>query len=68
MNEIDHEFPLPEVEQHKLDEVKEEIVHPISRRARRVLQGNVWMAIGISVAAGVACGFLCGRSAEHRSA
>ena len=59
MNE--HEFPLPDVEQHKLDEVKEEIVHPISRRARRMLEGHVWVAIGVAVAAGAACGFLWGR-------
>ena len=61
MNESEHTFPLTDMEQHKLDEVKEEIVHPISRRARRVLQGNVWVAIGVAVVVGAACGFLWGR-------
>lgn len=61
MNEIEHAFPLPDLEQHKLDEVKEEIVHPISLRLRRALGANAWMAVAISVAAGVACGFLWGR-------
>lgn len=61
MNEAEHVFPLTEVEQHKLDEVKEEIVHPFSRRVRRSLERNVWWAMAISVTAGVACGFAWGR-------
>jgi len=61
MNETEHSFPLPEVEQHKLDDVKEEIVHPISRRARRALGKNVWMVVAISVAVGLACGLAWGR-------
>jgi hypothetical protein len=61
MNELEHVFPLPEVARHKLDEAKEEIVHPISRRIRRGLAQNAWMAIGISMVAGLACGVMWGR-------
>jgi len=61
MKDAEHSFPLSEMEQHKLDEVKEEIVHPISRRARRVLGEKVWMVMAISVAAGLACGLAWGR-------
>jgi hypothetical protein len=61
MNEIEHVFPLPDLEQHKLDEAKEEIVHPVSRRLRRTLGENAWVAIAISVAAGLACGLAWGR-------
>jgi hypothetical protein len=58
MNESEHVFPLPELEQHKLDEVKEEIVHPFSRSMRRVMAANAWSAIAVSLAAGVVCGWL----------
>lgn len=61
MNDTEHLFPLPEVEQHKLDEVKEEVVHPLSRRMRRTLRANVWTAVAISMAAGLACGWMWGR-------
>jgi ElaB/YqjD/DUF883 family membrane-anchored ribosome-binding protein len=61
MNEIEHVFPLPDLEQHKLDEAKEEIVHPVSRRMRRALGENAWAAIAISVAAGLVCGWVWGR-------
>jgi len=60
MNEPEHAFPLPELEQHKLDEVKEEIVHPFTRRSRRFLGANAWTAIAISVAVGAVCGFAWG--------
>ena len=63
MNDTDHLFALPEVEQHKLDDVKEEIMHPIARRARRSFGANVWKGIAISVAAG----FLCGLALGHRA-
>ena len=53
MNEVEHVFPLPDLEQHKLDDAKEEIVHPVSRRMRRGLRENAWMAVGISIAAGL---------------
>jgi len=61
MNETEHVFPLAEPEQHKLDELKEEIVHPVSRRVRHALGRNAWMAVAISMAAGMACGFAWGR-------
>jgi hypothetical protein len=61
MNDTEHVFPLSELEQHKLDEVKEEIVHPVSRRMRRALGRNAWLAMAISMAAGVACGLAWGR-------
>jgi ElaB/YqjD/DUF883 family membrane-anchored ribosome-binding protein len=61
MNEIEHVFALPELEQHKLDELKEEIVHPVSRRMHRFIEANVWTAIAISVAAGLAFGYASGR-------
>jgi ElaB/YqjD/DUF883 family membrane-anchored ribosome-binding protein len=58
MNDTDHLFALPELEQHKLDEVKEEIVHPVARRLRRFLAGNAWTAIAISATAGLVCGLV----------
>jgi len=61
MNDSEHVFPLAELELHKLDEVKEEIVHPVSRRMRRALGRNAWLAVAISIAAGIACGWVCGR-------
>ena len=61
MNNPEHSFPLPDLVQHKLDEVKEEIVHPVSRRMRRAAGANVWTAIAISVAVGAVCGFVWGR-------
>ena len=61
MNDTEHVFPLAEYDQHKLDEVKEELVHPISRRMRRALARNAWFAVTIGVVAGVACGFAWGR-------
>jgi ElaB/YqjD/DUF883 family membrane-anchored ribosome-binding protein len=61
MNAPEHVFPLPEMEQHKLDEVKEEIVHPFSRRAHRFLGANAWTAIAISLAVGAVCGFALGK-------
>ncbi len=61
MNETEHVFPLPELELHKLEEVKEEIVHPFSRRPRRFLGANVRTMIALSVIAGFACGLACGR-------
>jgi ElaB/YqjD/DUF883 family membrane-anchored ribosome-binding protein len=61
MNETEHVFPLPVFEQHKLDEVKEEIIHPISRRMRRALAENAWTAIAVSAAAGLVCGLAWGR-------
>jgi hypothetical protein len=61
MNDSEHVFPLAEIELHKLDEVKEEIVHPVSRRLRRALGRNAWLAVAISIAAGMACGWACGR-------
>ncbi len=61
MNETEHVFPLPEIEQHKLEEVREEIVHPLSRRTRRFLGANAWTMIALSVMAGVVCGLACGR-------
>jgi O-succinylbenzoate synthase len=61
MNEIEHVFPLPDWEQHKLDEAKEEIVHPVARWVRRGLAENAWRAIAISMAAGLACGLVWGR-------
>ena len=54
-------FPLPDLEQHKLDEVKEEILHPVSRRLRQAWENNAWTVVAISVAAGVACGLMWGR-------
>lgn len=63
MNDTDHLFSLPEIEQHKLDEVKEEIVHPVARRTRRYLGTNAWTAIAISLAAG----FVCGLALKRRS-
>jgi len=64
MNETEHVFPLTELELHKLDEVKEEIVHPVSRRVRRALGRNAWVAVAISIASGVACGMILGRRAK----
>jgi hypothetical protein len=61
MNDSEHVFPLAELELHKLDEVKEEIVHPISRRMRRGLGRYIWPAVAISIAAGAACGWVWGR-------
>ena len=61
MNDTEHVFPLPELEQHKLDVVKEEIAHPLSRRMRRVMEANVWTALAVSLAAGVMCGLAWGR-------
>ena len=61
MNDTEHVFPLPELEQHKLDEVKEEIVHPFATRAHRFLSANAWTAIAVSVAVGVVLGFAVGR-------
>lgn len=61
MNDREHFFPLPDVEQHKLDEVKEEVVHPLSRRVRRTLRANAWTAVAISMVAGFACGLMWGR-------
>ena len=61
MNDTDHLFALPECELHKLDEVKEEIVHPVSRRVRVFLGANAWAAIAISMAAGLACGLVLAR-------
>lgn len=61
MNETEHVFPLPVSEQQLLDEVKEDIVHPISRRARRLLAENAWAAVAFSVAAGLVCGLAWGR-------
>jgi len=61
MNETEHLFPLPEFEQHKLDEVREEVVHPKARRMRRTLNENVWTAVAMSVAAGLVCGWAWGR-------
>ena len=60
MNDTDHLFALPEFEQHKLDEVKEEIVHPVVTRMRHFLAANTWTAIAISATAGLACGFAWG--------
>jgi hypothetical protein len=57
MNELEHTFPLPDPEMHKLDEVKEEIVHPVLRRMRRLTGANAWTAIAISEAAGLLCGW-----------
>jgi ElaB/YqjD/DUF883 family membrane-anchored ribosome-binding protein len=71
--EILHVFPLPEVEQHKLDEVQEEVahlpVHPTVRikqqSAVRIVdafvRANVWKIIGVAAAAGLVCGLECGR-------
>lgn len=61
MNDTDHLFALPEPELHKLDEVKEEIVHPVAKRLRRFLAARAWAAIAISLSAGLACGFAWGR-------
>ncbi len=61
MNEMEHVFPLPDVEQHKLDEAKEEIVHPVSRRVRRALVRNTWVAMAVATAVGLVCGWAWGR-------
>jgi len=61
MNDTEHAFPLPEPEQHKLDEIKEEIVHPFSTRMRRVIETNAWTATAIATAAGLVCGLAWGR-------
>jgi ElaB/YqjD/DUF883 family membrane-anchored ribosome-binding protein len=61
MNEREHVFPLPEFEQHKLDEVKEEIVHSLTTRMHRFLLENTWTALAVSVAAGLVCGLALGR-------
>jgi hypothetical protein len=61
MNETEHVFPLPELEQHKLDELKENIVHPVATRMRRRLSANTWTAIVAALAAGLFCGLICGR-------
>jgi|GEM_PF-4611843 len=63
MNESKHVFALPESEQHKLDEVKEEIVHPMAVRVHRFLAENTWTALAISAGAGVLCGLALGRRA-----
>jgi ElaB/YqjD/DUF883 family membrane-anchored ribosome-binding protein len=61
MNDTDHLFSLPEVEQLKLDEVKEEIEHPFAIRLRRFLSAKAWTAIAISATAGLVCGLAWGR-------
>ena len=61
MNESEHAFPLPEREQVKLNEVKDEILHPISRRIRRYTGENTWKLIAVSVLAGAVCGWALGQ-------
>ena len=61
MNDTDHLFALPEPVQHQLDEVKEEIVHPVSTRMRRYLAANTWTAIAVSVTVGLVLGLVWGR-------
>ena len=61
MDEIEHVFPLPEVEQHKLDEVKDEIDSPPLRRLDRFVRSHAWKTMGLSLAAGILCGLLWAR-------
>lgn len=61
MNEREHVFPLPEFELHKLEEVKEEIVHPTVTAVRRFLTENTWTALTIAAGAGLLCGLVLGR-------
>lgn len=63
MNETDHVFPLPELEQHKLDEMKEELVHPAAaRRPNDLVRKHIWKMAGLALVTGTVCGFLFGRT------
>jgi len=62
MNEIEHAFPLPEVEKHKLDEIEQEIKgRPVMKRLRDFARANTWHAVAFSVVAGLFCGLALGR-------
>ncbi len=57
MNGIEHSFPLPETEAHKLDEVKEDLTgHRSPRRTAEASQTVPWMMVFLGVAGGLLLG------------
>lgn len=66
MNEIEHAFPLPEAEAHKLDEMKLDTgkppAAPPQQRFDSKLRRNIWKLAGTALAVGLVCGFFYGRA------
>jgi len=61
MNDGEHTFPMPETARHKLDDVKEEMVHPKSRRLRREFQQDPWPVMALAAATGLLFGLMLRR-------
>jgi len=57
MNIAEHTFPLPEIEAHKLDEVKEDLrQQPAIVRAKDYLRANPWWKLVFACVAGALAG------------
>ncbi len=57
MNDLEHTFPLPEFEAHKLDEVKESITgHRPTRSAAAFAQTTPWVLVILGAAGGLLLG------------
>ncbi len=54
MNTLEHTFPLPETETHKLDVVVEEIAHqtPSTSNATTFVVNNRWLLLGVAAVTG----------------
>ena len=60
MKDADHTFPLPETETRKLDEVKEEIQHPLVCRVANLVRANPRQSVALAVTIGFMLGLRIG--------
>jgi len=63
METLEHTFPLPEVEVHKLDELTGQLPSGASW-AKEYVSNNAWMMVGISALVGCLLGYFWPRKAE----
>lgn len=62
---MEHEFPLPELESRKLDDLREEIAsQPVWVRARDFARANPWAVLGAVAVTGFLTGMCCARSVD----
>lgn len=59
MDNLEHSFPLPETETHKLDEVKEVLDHAqeqVPASLQGFVQASPWLSVALAVAGGLCLG------------
>jgi ElaB/YqjD/DUF883 family membrane-anchored ribosome-binding protein len=52
----EHTFPLPEIESHKLDEVRDQLARPAAPQLVTMAKAYPWMTVALACVSGVLAG------------